>query len=168
MVLSEGKGVQEMRVGIGYDSHRLVEGRKLIIGGIAIPFEKGLLGHSDADVLCHAIIDALLGALGLGDIGQHFPDTDPRWKDTSSIELLQRIVKLIHINEYEITWIDSNIIAERPKLSPYIEAMKQALSESGIPPGAINIKAKTNEGMGFTGRGEGIAACAVCLLRRIA
>ena len=156
-----------MRIGIGYDSHKLVEGRRLIIGGITIPFEKGLLGHSDADVLSHAIIDSLIGALGLGDIGQHFPDTDPRWKDASSIELLKRIINLIRMNGYEVSWIDSSIIAEKPKLSPYIEDMKTALSESGIPSGAINIKAKTNEGMGFIGRGEGIAAYAVCLLKRI-
>jgi 2-C-methyl-D-erythritol 2,4-cyclodiphosphate synthase len=156
-----------MRIGIGYDSHRLVEGRRLIIGGITIPFKKGLLGHSDADVLSHAIIDSLIGALGLGDIGQHFPDTDPQWKDASSIELLKHIINLIRMNGYEVSWIDSNIIAEKPKLSPYIEDMKTALSESGIPSGAINIKVKTNEGMGFIGRGEGIAAYAVCLLKRI-
>jgi 2-C-methyl-D-erythritol 2,4-cyclodiphosphate synthase len=156
-----------MRIGIGYDSHKLVEGRKLIIGGITIPFEKGLLGHSDADVLSHAITDSLIGALGLGDIGQHFPDTDPQWKDASSIELLKHIIALIRLNGYEVSWIDSSIIAEKPKLSPYIEDMKRALSESGIPSGAINIKAKTNEGMGFIGRGEGIAAYAVCLLKRI-
>jgi 2-C-methyl-D-erythritol 2,4-cyclodiphosphate synthase len=156
-----------MRIGIGYDSHKLVEGRKLIIGGITIPFEKGLLGHSDADVLSHAIIDSLIGALGLGDIGQHFPDTDPQWKDASSIELLKHIINLIRMNGYEVSWIDSSIIAEQPKLSPYIEDMKTALSKSGIPSGAINIKAKTNEGMGFIGRGEGIAAYAVCLLKRI-
>jgi 2-C-methyl-D-erythritol 2,4-cyclodiphosphate synthase len=156
-----------MRIGIGYDSHKLVEGRRLIIGGITIPFEKGLIGHSDADVLSHAIIDSLIGALGLGDIGQHFPDTDPQWKDASSIELLKHIINLIRMNGYEVSWIDSSIIAEKPKLFPYIEDMKTALSESGIPSGAINIKAKTNEGMGFTGRGEGIAAYAVCLLKRI-
>lgn len=156
-----------MRIGIGYDSHKLVEGRRLIIGGVRIPFKKGLLGHSDADVLSHAIIDSLIGALGLGDIGQHFPDTDPRWKDASSIELLKHIINLIRINGYEVSWIDSSIITEKPKLSPYIEDMKTALSESGIPSGAINIKAKTNEGMGFIGRGEGIAAYAVCLLKRI-
>jgi 2-C-methyl-D-erythritol 2,4-cyclodiphosphate synthase len=156
-----------MRIGIGYDSHKLVEGRRLIIGGITIPFEKGLIGHSDADVLSHAIIDSLIGALGLGDIGQHFPDTDPQWKDASSIELLKHIINLIRMNGYEVSWIDSSIIAEKPKLSPYIEDMKTALSESGIPSGAINIKVKTNEGMGFIGRGEGIAAYAVCLLKRI-
>ena len=156
-----------MRIGIGYDSHRLVDGRKLILGGVNIPFEKGLLGHSDADVLCHAITDAVIGALGLGDIGKYFPDTDPQWKDASSIELLKHIVELTRMNGYEVSWIDSIIIAEKPKLALYIESMKTVISGSGIPSGVINIKAKTNEGMGFTGRGEGIAAQAVCLLRRI-
>ncbi len=156
-----------MRIGIGYDSHRLVEGRKLIIGGVTIPFEKGLAGHSDADVLCHAVIDSIIGALGFGDIGIHFPDSDPRWKDASSIELLGQIVLLSRAKGYEVSWIDSVIIAERPKLAPHIASMKKKISETGIPPEVINIKAKTNEGMGFIGRGEGIAAQAVCLLRRI-
>lgn len=156
-----------MRIGIGYDSHRLVEGRKLIIGGVTIPFGKGLKGHSDADVLCHAIIDSIIGALGLGDIGQHFPDTDPRWKDASSIDLLRHVIELTRVNGYEVAWLDSSVLAEKPKLSPYIEAMQNKISESGIKPGLINIKAKTNEGMGFIGRGEGIAAQAVCLLKRI-
>lgn len=156
-----------MRVGIGYDSHKLVEGRKLILGGVEIPLAKGLLGHSDADVLCHAIMDSLIGALGLGDIGKHFPDNDPQWKDVSSIQLLGQIVELMRFNGYEVSWVDSVIIVETPRLSPYIEDMKQILSQSGIPSGVINIKAKTNEGMGFIGRGEGIAAYAVCLLRRI-
>ncbi len=155
-----------MRIGIGFDSHRLVVGRKLILGGVEIPFEKGLLGHSDADVLCHAIIDSLIGALGLGDIGKHFPDNDPRWKDISSIALLRHVVELMRFNGYEASWIDTVIIAENPRLSPHGEAMKQALSESGIPSGVINIKVKTNEGMGFIGTGEGIAAYAVCLLKR--
>jgi 2-C-methyl-D-erythritol 2,4-cyclodiphosphate synthase len=156
-----------MRVGIGYDSHKLVEGRKLILGGVEIPLAKGLLGHSDADVLCHAIMDSLIGALGLGDIGKHFPDNDPQWKDVSSIQLLGQIIELMRFNGYEVSWVDSVIIAENPRLTPYIEDMKQVLSQSGIPSGVINIKAKTNEGMGFIGRGEGIAAYAVCLLRRI-
>jgi 2-C-methyl-D-erythritol 2,4-cyclodiphosphate synthase len=155
-----------LRIGIGYDSHKLVKERKLIIGGITIPFEKGLIGHSDADVLCHAITDSIIGALGLGDIGKHFPDTDPKWKDSSSIEILKYTVELMRANGYEVSWIDSYVIAERPKLSPYIESMKEALSRSGIPSGLINIKAKTNEGMGFIGRGEGIAAHAVCLLKK--
>jgi 2-C-methyl-D-erythritol 2,4-cyclodiphosphate synthase len=156
-----------MRIGIGYDSHRLVEGRKLILGGIDIPFEKGLIGHSDADVLCHAITDAVIGALGLGDLGKYFPDTDPRWKDASSIQMLKEIIDITRMNGYEVTWVDSVILAEGPKMSPYIESMKAAISTAGISPGAINIKAKTNEGMGFVGHGEGIAAYAVCLLLRL-
>lgn len=157
-----------MRIGFGYDSHRLVKGRRLIIGGVDIPSEKGLGGYSDADVLCHAMIDAIIGALGLGDIGKHFPDTDPKWKDASSIELLKYILDLVHTNGFEVSWIDVTVIAEIPKLSPYIEAMKDAISSAGIPSGHVSIKAKTNEGMGFIGRGEGIAASAVCLLEKIA
>jgi 2-C-methyl-D-erythritol 2,4-cyclodiphosphate synthase len=156
-----------MRIGIGYDSHRLTEDRDLIIGGVKITFEKGLLGHSDADVLCHAITDSIIGALGIGDIGKHFPDADPRWKDASSVELLRYIVELAGANGYEISWIDAVIVAEKPRLSSYIESMKEAVSKWGIPPGLINIKAKTNEGMGFIGRGEGIAAYAVCILKRV-
>ena len=154
-----------MRIGLGYDSHRLTEGRKLIIGGVKIPFEKGLTGHSDADVLCHAIIDAIIGALGLGDIGKHFPDTDAKWKDASSIELLSKTVELIRKNNFEILWIDTTIIAEKPKLEPFIKKMKENLSKTGIPLDLINIKAKTNEKMGFIGNGEGMAAQAVCLLK---
>jgi 2-C-methyl-D-erythritol 2,4-cyclodiphosphate synthase len=155
-----------MRVGFGYDSHRLVEGRKLILGGVEIPFEKGLAGHSDADVLCHAITDAIIGAMGLGDIGTHFPDSDARWKDAVSIELLKYIVELAKMNGYAVTWVDTTVIAEKPRLSPYTDRMKEALSQSGISAGVINIKAKTNEGMGFIGRGEGIAAYAVCILEK--
>ncbi len=154
-----------MRIGFGYDSHKLVEGRKLIIGGVEIPFEKGLSGHSDADVLCHAIIDAIIGALGLGDIGKHFPDTDAQWKDASSIELLSKTVELMKNNNFEILWIDSTVIAEKPKLGPFIHEMKNNISKTGIPLNLINIKAKSNEGMGFIGKGEGIAAQTVCLLR---
>ena len=156
-----------MRTGFGYDSHRLVAGRKLIVGGVEVPFEKGLMGHSDADVLCHAITDAVLGALGLGDIGKHFPDSDPQWKDAVSIELLKYVVELAIMNGYKVAWVDSTVIAEQPKMAPFIDAMKDALSKTGIPPGNINIKAKTNEGMGFIGRGEGIAAQAVCLLTKL-
>ena len=156
-----------MRTGFGYDSHRLAAGRKLILGGVEIPFEKGLIGHSDADVLCHAITDAIIGALGLGDIGRHFPDSDPQWKDAMSTELLKYILDIVTMNGYSVSWIDATIIAEQPRISPFIDAMKESLSETGIPPGNINIKAKTNEGMGFIGRGEGIAACAVCLLEKI-
>ena len=156
-----------MRIGIGYDSHRLVEGRNLILGGVNIQFEKGLLGHSDGDVLCHAIIDAIIGALGLGDIGKHFPDTDPKYKDASSVEMLKHTVDVALSNGFEISWIDSTVIVEKPKLFPYIESMKKALSQSGIPLELINIKAKTNEGMGFIGHGEGIAVYAVCLLKKV-
>jgi len=156
-----------MRIGIGYDSHRFVEQRKLIIGGIDIPFEKGLSGHSDADVLCHALIDAVIGALGLGDIGRHFPDTDPKWKDSSSIDLLKQVIELAGTHGYAVSWVDTVVIAERPHLAPYIESMKKEIERSGIPSGLMNIKAKTNEGMGFIGRGEGIAAYAVCLLKKV-
>jgi 2-C-methyl-D-erythritol 2,4-cyclodiphosphate synthase len=155
-----------MRIGQGYDSHRLVEGRKLIIGGVEIPHDKGLQGHSDADVHCHAITDALIGAMGEGDIGHHFPDTDDAWKNASSIDLLSQIVNLMSQKGFRITWIDSTIITEKPKISPYIDAMKASISKAGIPADVINIKAKTNEKMGFTGRGEGIAAQAVCLLQK--
>lgn len=153
-----------MRIGIGYDSHRLVEGRKLILGGVDIPFEKGLLGHSDGDALCHAIMDAIIGAMGMGDIGSHFPDTDKAWKDASSVNLLKQIVGLAESKGYRIAWIDTTIIAERPKIGPHINSMKEAVSGAGISPLILNIKAKTNEGMGFIGRGEGIAVHAVCLL----
>jgi 2-C-methyl-D-erythritol 2,4-cyclodiphosphate synthase len=156
-----------MRIGVGYDSHRFENGRRLIIGGIEIPFEKGLSGHSDADVLCHAIIDAIIGALGLGDIGSHFPDTDPQWKDAVSVDLLRHTVGMAKTRGYDVMWIDSTVIAERPKLAGHIDGMKAALSQSGISSGIISIKAKTNEGMGFIGRGEGIAAYAVCLLTEV-
>jgi len=155
-----------MRIGIGYDSHRLVKKRKLILGGVTIPFEKGLAGHSDADVLSHALIDAIIGALCLGDIGKHFPDTDPKWKDSSSIDMLKDVVELGGAHGYKVSWIDAVIIAEKPKLAPYIESMKMEIERSGIPSEIVNIKAKTNEGMGFIGRGEGIAAYAVCLLTK--
>lgn len=156
-----------MRTGFGYDSHRLVSGRKLIIGGVEIPFEKGLAGHSDADVLCHAIIDSLIGALGRGDIGKHFPDTEPEWKNASSIALLKNIIEIAAGDGFKVLWLDSTVIAEKPRLSPYTDSMKKALCSAGIPQELINIKAKTNEGMGFTGSGEGIAAYAVCLLGKI-
>jgi len=154
-----------MRIGIGYDSHRLVEGRKLTLGGVTIPFEKGLAGHSDADVLCHAIIDSILGALGAGDIGMHFPDSDEQWKDASSIEMLSHVHDLVKKNGFAVQWIDATLIAERPKLLPFIESVKENMSRAGIPAGSINVKAKTNEGMGWIGSGEGMAAQAVCLLR---
>ena len=154
-----------MKIGIGYDSHRLVEGRKLIIGGVEIPFEKGLDGHSDADVLCHAITDAIIGALGLGDIGVHFPDTDQKWKDASSIQMLSQIIDLVKQKGFDLHYIDSIVIAEKPKLLPFIDTMKENISKAGIPENSLNIKAKTNEGMGLIGQGEGIAAQAVCLLK---
>lgn len=156
-----------MRIGIGYDSHRLVKGRKLIIGGVDIPFEKGLTGHSDADVLCHAIIDAIIGALGLGDIGTHFPDTDQKWRDASSIQMLSHISALVEKHGFWVQWIDANVITEKPRISPYIDEMKKNISGAGIPLNSINLKAKTNEGMGIIGAGEGIAAQAVCLLKPV-
>lgn len=154
-----------MRIGFGYDSHRLIKGRKLILGGLEIPHEKGLHGHSDADVLCHAIIDSIIGALGLGDMGKYFPDTDQQWKNASSIDLLLKTLGLMKKKGFEILWIDTTVIAEKPKLEPYINTMKSNLSKIGISENVINIKAKTNEGMGFIGKGEGIAAHAVCLLK---
>lgn len=153
-----------MRVGIGYDSHRFAKGRPLIIGGLEIPFEKGLSGHSDADVLTHAIIDALIGAAGLGDIGKHFPDNEERYRGVSSIELLRKTLCKIKALGLEPHWIDCTVILERPKLGPYIEEMKKKYYEAGIKHGRINIKAKTNEGMGPTGRGEGVVAMAVVSL----
>lgn len=157
---------QVARVGIGYDTHRLVDGRDLVIGGIPVPFEKGLLGHSDGDVLCHAIMDALLGALGAGDIGIHFPDTDPRWAGASSAGLLGKVTGLVRTSGFSIAWVDCVVIAEKPKLSPYFDAMKQALAAAGLPPERLSLKAKTNEGMGFAGRAEGIVAQAICLLTK--
>ena len=156
-----------MRVGTGYDSHRLVTGRKLILAGVEIPFDKGLMGHSDADALTHAVIDAIIGALGLGDIGRHFPDTDERWKDASSIAMLSHVISLMRENEFDLVWLDTTLVIEKPKIAPHIPAMKLSLSKAGIDSEIINIKAKTNEGMGFTGRGEGVEAHAVCLLRSI-
>ena len=155
------------RIGHGYDSHRLVEDRRLILGGVEIPFEKGLMGHSDADVLCHAITDALIGALGLGDIGMHFPDTDPAWKGADSIYLLGKIVGKAANMGLEVAWLDATVLAEKPRIAPYIDRMKKRISSAGIPHDRINIKAKTAEGMGSIGRGEGMAAYAVCLLEAI-
>jgi len=156
-----------LRIGFGYDSHRLAEGRKLVLGGVEIPYKKGLLGHSDGDALTHAIIDAIFGALGLGDIGRHFPDTDPANRDIVSVELLKRTVEMARAEGYEVEWIDSTVVADEPMLSPHIEAMRRALAVSKLHPGNISIKAKRNEGMGFVGRGEGMAAFAVCALRKI-
>ena len=154
-----------MRVGMGYDVHRLVEGRKLILGGVEIPYEKGLLGHSDADVLIHAIMDALLGAAALGDIGKHFPDTDPRYKGISSVELLKHVAKLLDKNNYVIENIDATVIAQRPKLRPYMEEMTKNIAGAlGIEENRLNLKATTEEGLGFTGTGEGMASQAICSL----
>ena len=155
----------DMRVGMGYDVHRLVEGRKLILGGVEIPYEKGLLGHSDADVLLHAIMDALLGAAALGDIGQHFPDTDPAYKGASSIELLKRVGELLEENCYYISNIDATVIAQRPKLAGYREQMRANIAEAlHLELDQVNIKATTEEGLGFTGTGEGISSQAICSL----
>ncbi|MBR3815708.1 MAG: 2-C-methyl-D-erythritol 2,4-cyclodiphosphate synthase [Clostridia bacterium] len=155
-----------MRIGHGYDVHKLVEGRPLIIGGVEIEYEKGLLGHSDADVLLHAISDALLGAAALGDIGAHFPDTDPQYKGADSLVLLREVCNLIRKQGYEIENIDSTILAQRPKLRPYIDEMRARISAySNIDIDCISIKATTEEGLGFTGEGLGIAAHAVCLLK---
>lgn len=153
------------RIGHGYDVHRLVEGRPLILGGVRIPFEKGLLGHSDADCLLHAIMDAVLGALGLGDIGHHFPDTAEELAGIDSRLLCERVALLMRERQYGVLNIDATVIAQRPKLAPYLEEMKTVISSLfSVEKGAVNIKATTEEGLGFSGRGEGIAAHAVCLL----
>ncbi len=157
-----------MRIGMGYDVHRLIEGRKLIIGGVEIPFEKGLLGHSDADVLLHAIMDALLGAAALGDIGKHFPDSDPAYKGISSLDLLSHVRGLIENEGYAIANIDATIIAQAPKMRPYIDEMRNNIASTlGIDTGCVNVKATTEEGLGFTGSGEGISSQAVCLIESV-
>lgn len=154
-----------MRIGMGYDVHRLVKGRDLIIGGVNIPYEKGLLGHSDADVLLHAIMDALLGAAALGDIGKHFPDTDPAYKGISSITLLQKVGKLLEEKGFLIENIDATIIAQAPKMRPYIDTMREKIAKAlVIDVNQINVKATTEEGLGFTGIGEGISSQAICML----
>ncbi len=155
-----------MRVGCGYDSHRWAVDRKLILGGVAIPFERGLMGHSDADALTHAICDALLGAISEGDIGFHFPDSDPAFSGISSLKLLEAVSKMVKKKGLAIDYIDSTVIMERPKLRPYIQDMKTTLAGVlNLLPDRINIKAKTNEGMGFIGRDEGIAALAVAAVK---
>ena len=157
-----------MRIGHGYDVHRLVEGRKLILGGVFIPWEKGLLGHSDADVLLHALMDALLGAAALGDIGRHFPDTDARYKGICSIELLRAVHSLIEDAGFTPNNIDATIIAQRPKLMPYIDAMRAVIAKAlDMPLESVSIKATTTEGMNAEGRGECISARAVCTLKLI-
>ncbi len=157
-----------MRVGLGYDVHKLVEGRDLIIGGVNIPYEKGLLGHSDADVLLHAISDALLGAAALGDIGKHFPDTDPKYKGADSLKLLEHVGQLLEENLYVIENIDATIIAQRPKMAPHIQTMRENIAEAlGLEVDQVNVKATTEEGLGFTGTGEGISSQAVCLIEKM-
>ena len=156
-----------MRIGHGYDVHRLTEGRRLILGGVDIPWEKGLLGHSDADVLTHAVMDALLGAAGLGDIGRHFPDNDPAYAGANSLKLLERVMKLLGDNGYTVGNVDVTVLAQRPKLAPHIPQMRDNLAQvMGVEPARVNIKATTEEGLGFTGAGEGIAAHAVALIER--
>ena len=158
-----------MRIGHGYDVHKLCENRKLILGGVEIPYEKGLLGHSDADVMLHAVMDALLGAAALGDIGLHFPDTDPKYKGASSIKLLEHVGGLLEENGYVIENIDATIIAQRPKMAPHIEQMRKNVAEAlHIEVDQVNIKATTEEGLGFTGTGEGISSQAIASLDTIA
>ncbi|MEK6302816.1 MAG: 2-C-methyl-D-erythritol 2,4-cyclodiphosphate synthase [Acidobacteriota bacterium] len=154
-----------VRIGIGYDIHRLGEGRKLVLGGVEIPFEKGLLGHSDSDVLTHAVCDALLGAAALGDIGTHFPDTDARWAGASSLDFLARVIELLADRGYRVGNVDATVIAERPKLKPHIQAIRETLaSVLRVDVDLVSVKAKTNEGLESVGRGEAIAAQAVALL----
>ena len=157
-----------MRIGHGYDVHRLTEGRKLILGGVEIPYEKGLLGHSDADVLTHAVMDALLGAAALKDIGQHFPDTDPAYSGADSLKLLEHVVALLKEKGWGVGNVDATILAQRPKLAPYIPTMIENLAaRMGVGVDQVNVKATTEEKLGFTGSGEGMAAHAVCLLEKI-
>ena len=154
-----------MRIGMGYDVHQLTEQRKLVIGGVEIPYEKGLLGHSDADVQLHAVMDALLGAAALGDIGKHFPDTEDAYRGISSLKLLQRVGELLEEQCFFIENIDATIIAQAPKMRPYIDRMRENIAQAlGIETGQVNVKATTEEGLGFTGSGEGISAQAVCML----
>lgn len=158
-----------MRIGMGYDVHKLIEGRDLILGGVKVPFEKGLLGHSDADVIVHAIMDAILGAAALGDIGTHFPDIDPAYKGASSITLLGEVAKLIEDKLYIIENIDATIIAQKPKLLTYIPRMIENVAAAlKVPVSSVNIKATTEEGLGFTGNGEGMSAHAICSLNTVA
>lgn len=157
-----------MRIGHGYDVHRLVSGRKLILGGVEIPFEKGLLGHSDADVLLHVVMDALLGAAGLGDIGKHFPDSDEEYKDISSMTLLSKVADMLLEKTYIVENIDATIVAQKPKMALYIDDMRKNISKVlNIELSQVNIKATTEEGLGFTGDGEGISAHAVCLITSV-
>ncbi len=155
-----------MRIGHGYDVHKLTPGRRLILGGVDIPYHEGLLGHSDADVLTHAVMDALLGAAGLGDIGRHFPDTDPAYAGADSLKLLERVMELLAEAGYTVGNVDATVLAQAPKLAPHIPQMRQNLARvMGVDPGRINVKATTEEGLGFTGAKEGIAAHAVALIQ---
>jgi len=157
-----------VRVGIGYDVHKLAPERQLILGGVTIPYERGLLGHSDADVLIHAVMDALLGAAALGDIGRHFPDSDPRYKGISSLKLLAAVKDKLAAENYVINNLDAVVVAQAPKLAPHIPAMRENIARVlGVDPGAVNVKATTTEHLGFAGRGEGIGAYAVCTLQRV-
>ena len=157
-----------MRIGMGYDVHRLVPDRDLIIGGVKIPYEKGLLGHSDADVMLHAVMDALLGAAALGDIGKHFPDTDEKYKGVSSLKLLEHVGKLLDENNYIIENIDATIIAQKPKMRPYIDEMRKNIADVlKLNINQVNVKATTEEGLGFTGSGEGISSQAICSLNSV-
>jgi 2-C-methyl-D-erythritol 2,4-cyclodiphosphate synthase len=156
------------RAGIGYDSHRFEDGRRLVLGGVEVPgAERGLAGHSDADALTHALIDALLGAAGLGDIGQHFPDSDERWRDADSVALLEEVVGFLQQHGWSVRHMDATVICEAPKLGKHRDAMRARLAEAvGLPPLEVNVKFTTNEGMGFVGRGEGVAALAVATVER--
>ena len=157
-----------MRIGQGYDVHKLVQGRDLILGGVNIPYEKGLLGHSDADVLVHAVMDALLGAAGLGDIGRHFPDTDPAYTGADSLRLLAHVTALLGERGFTVGNVDATVLAQRPKLAPHIPQMRDNLARAmGVDPGQVNVKATTEEGLGFTGSSEGMAAHAVALIERM-
>jgi 2-C-methyl-D-erythritol 2,4-cyclodiphosphate synthase len=159
--------VSPVSTGIGWDSHRFVDGRPLILGGVTIPYERGLHGHSDADVLAHAVVDALLGAAGLGDIGEHFPDTDPRWAGADSLELLRAVVGLVAEREHTVVHVDTTLLMERPKLGPHKAEIRASLADAlGVAGERVNVKASTGEGMGFVGRGEGVAALAVVTLAR--
>jgi 2-C-methyl-D-erythritol 2,4-cyclodiphosphate synthase len=156
-----------MRIGHGFDAHRLVEGRALIIGGVRVPFERGALGHSDGDVLAHAVADAILGAAALGDLGSRFPDTDPRWKDADSMELLAQCAGAVRDAGFSIVNVDATIVVDRPKLATFIEAMRENIaSRLGVPPNCVGLKAKTSEGMGYTGDGTGLAVFAVALIEQ--
>ncbi|MBW2310580.1 MAG: 2-C-methyl-D-erythritol 2,4-cyclodiphosphate synthase [Deltaproteobacteria bacterium] len=155
------------RIGFGYDVHRLVQGRPLILGGLKIPFEKGLHGHSDADVLTHAVMDAILGAIGKGDIGLHFPDSDPMYKGANSLSLLKKVMEILHQEGFTVNNLDATIVAQEPKLTEYLDEMGKQLSHVlGVEPGSVNVKATTSEGLGYCGRGEGLAAYAVVTVKR--